>query len=62
MYHAIRKGVLPNQKTAGVATFIPDKVDLRIRIIARHKERKLIITKGINLPRENNNSGYMCIC
>ena len=37
-----------NQKKAGVAIFISDKTDLKIKTITRDKERHYIMIKGSN--------------
>ena len=41
IFHANRK-----QKKAGVAIFISDKIDLKIKTITRHKEGHCIMIKG----------------
>ena len=41
IYHANRK-----QKKAGVAILISDKIDLKVKDIARDKERHYIMIKG----------------
>ena len=35
-----------NQKKAGVATFISDKIDFKIKTVTRDKERQYIMIKG----------------
>jgi len=40
------------QKKAGVAILISDKIDLKIKIITRDKERLYIMIKGSNQEEE----------
>ena len=49
-----------NQKRAGVAVFISDKTDLKIKKITRDKEGHYIMIKGINPRGRNNNCTYLC--
>ena len=50
-----------NQKKAGVAIFISDKIDLKIKKIARDKEGHYIMIKGVNPRGTHNNCKYLCI-
>ena len=48
-----------NQKKAGVAILVSDKIDFKIKTVTRDKERHNIMIKGIN-PRRYNN--HKCLC
>ena len=48
------------QKKAGVAILISDKIDLKIKNIARDKEGHYINDQGINPRRRHNNCKYLC--
>ena len=48
------------QNKTGVAIFISDKTDLKIKMITRNKDTTLI-DQGINPRRRHNNCKYLCI-
>ena len=48
-----------NQKKAGVAILISDKIDFKIKTITRDKDGHYINDQGIN-PRRYNNCKYLC--
>ena len=47
------------QKKAGVAIFISDKIDLKIKNIIRNKEGHYIMIK-VSVQEEDNNCDYLC--
>ena len=49
-----------NQKKAGVAILISDKIDFKIKTITRDEEEHYIMIKGINPRRRCNNFKYLC--
>ena len=49
-----------NQKKAGVAILIWDKIDFKIKTITRDKEGHYIMIKGIDSRRRYNNCKYLC--
>ena len=49
-----------NQKKAGVAILISDKIEFKIKTVTRDKERHYIMIKGIYPRRRYNN--YKCLC
>lgn len=49
-----------NQKKAGVAVLVLDKVYVRAKIIIRVKEGNCILIKEINSPRKH--SEVKCLC
>ena len=50
-----------NQKKAGVAILISDKIDFKIKTIIRDKEgHSLHNDQGINPRRRDNNCEYLC--
>ena len=55
IFHANEK-----QKNAGVAILISDKIDLKIKKIARNKEGHYIMIKGVNPRGTHNNCKYLC--
>ena len=55
IFHANR-----NQKKAGVAILISDKIDFKTKTITRDKEGHYIMDQGINPRRRYNNCKYLC--
>ena len=49
-----------NQKKAGVAILIADKIDFKIKTITRDKEGHSIMIKGSIQEEDNNNCKYLC--
>ena len=49
-----------NQKKAGVAILISDKIDFKVKTITRDKRRTLHNDQGINPRRRYNNCKYLC--
>ena len=49
-----------NQKKAGVAILLSDKIDFKIKTATRDTEGHYIMIKGINPRRRYNN--YKCLC
>ena len=48
-----------NQKKAGIAIFISDKIDLKIKKITRDKEEHYLIIKGSIQEEDVNNCKYL---
>ena len=54
IFHANR-----NQKKAGVAILISDKIDFKTKTVTRDKEGHYIMIKG-SIQEEDNNCKYLC--
>ena len=48
-----------NQRKAGVAILISDKIDFKIKSVTRDNERQYIMIKG-SIQEEDNNCKYIC--
>ena len=49
-----------NQKKAGVAILISDKIDFKLETITRYKEGHCIMIKGSIQEEDKNNCKYLC--
>ena len=56
IFHANR-----NQKKAGVAILISDKIDFKIKTVKKRQGKTLHNDQGINPRRSYNNCKYLCI-